>query len=105
MKSNRLEVVIAIRVLLSEGIPLAAPLLRRNPGAGFNGTQMIYYFILGHIQTTKNIIKLETNLQQPRRIYARKSHLRAIESNPGAAPKRRLRLDRVEVAHEKSRAQ
>ena len=38
------------------------------------------YLILRHVQNTKNCPNLVPNLQQPRRIYARKTHLRAIES-------------------------
>ena len=46
---------------------------------------MIYYFILRHIYTTKNSLKLGTNLQHPLRTYARKSYLRAFESQPRLA--------------------
>ena len=49
-------------------------------GSGFNGAQIIYHLILRYIRTTKICQYLVTNLQQPRRFYAPKSHLRAIES-------------------------
>ena len=73
-----------------------------NAGAGFNGAQMIYYLILRHIQATKNIIKLGTNLQQPRRIYAHKSHLRAIESKPRLPRLRGTRARRGRTLHEEA---
>ena len=53
---------------------------KNHPGLGFNGVQKIYFLISRHVQTTKHCHYLETNLQQPRRIYVHKSHLRAIES-------------------------
>ena len=55
------------------------PWLACPPGLGFNGVQIIYYLIFRHIQTAKNCQKIVKNLRQPRRIYTRKSHLRAIE--------------------------
>ena len=56
-----------------------------DSGLEFNCAQMIYYLIFRHIPTTKNCPNLLTNLQQPRRIYARKSHLRTIESQSWVA--------------------
>ena len=53
-----------------------------RPGLGFNGAHIIYYFILRHVQTTKNDQNLVINLRQPRRIYTHNCHLRAIESQP-----------------------
>ena len=60
---------------------------RSQSGLGFNGAQMIYFLIFRNIQTTKNCQNWLTNLQQPRRINARKSHLSAIESQPWLAIK------------------
>ena len=51
-----------------------------DSGLGFNGAQIIYYLIFRHIKTSKNRQNSLSNLQQLRRIYTRKSHLCAIES-------------------------
>ena len=76
--------------------------LNTNPGLGFNGAQIIYYLIFRHIQTTKNCPNLLTNLQQPRRIYARKSHLRAIESQSWRRNLKLLHWSTIRVSHDQS---